>query len=158
MITAIAVATGVAAAGAAGGTIGGIAGDWDLDEISEVGPDESRMTTGGEADDTGVGSRVCRMQRTRCRGSAPTPAGHEKADPGKLTGGGPGRLGAFRTILSDPDLVLGESLICSEVVQECMQTQCGRHKQGARSQFFSSFFFPSRQPLRPRSELERGAG
>lgn len=35
-----------------------IAGDADRDEASEVGPDESRMTTGGEADDTGVGSRV----------------------------------------------------------------------------------------------------
>lgn len=35
-----------------------IAGDADRDEASEVGPDESRMTTGGDADETGVGSRV----------------------------------------------------------------------------------------------------
>lgn len=82
-----AVAIGCAGPAAAGADW--IAGDSDRDEASEVAADESRITTGGEADDTGVGSRV---------------------------GGGPVRFGALRTILSEPVLVLGDSLVGVDLV------------------------------------------
>ncbi len=101
-----AVAIGCAGPAAAGADW--IAGDSDRDEASEVAADESRITTGGEADDTGVGSRVF---WSRFRSQLALYEGGYGADL-KLTGGGPVRFGALRTILSEPVLVLGDSLVC----------------------------------------------
>jgi hypothetical protein len=65
---AVGTAVTIDCAGPAAAGADKIAGDAERDEASEVAPDESRMITGGEADDTGVGSRACssRWRESAC--------------------------------------------------------------------------------------------
>lgn len=100
--------------GSAAGGAAGAAGDSDRDEASDVVPDESRTTTGGDALDDGVGKVDCEFEVAGAENGVSGERRPRRAGRGRLgrTAADGSGFAGLRTILSELDPALAACETC----------------------------------------------